>query len=72
MIRNALHRDANLDTLVRRIQAEFLEMPGLRLTLAEATRFWGIDPAACGRVIDVLVDRDFLRWSATGTIGRAE
>jgi hypothetical protein len=40
-----MNRDTNIDTLVRRIRAEFLEMPGLRLTLAEATRFWGIDPA---------------------------
>jgi hypothetical protein len=47
-------------------------MPGLTLTPAQATRFWGLEPAACGRVIDVLVGSDFLRWTASGTIARAE
>ena len=29
--------------LVHRVRGEFLEMPGLRLTRAQAQRLWGLD-----------------------------
>ena len=32
-----------LEAIVRRIREEFREMPGLRLTLAQATRLWGLE-----------------------------
>jgi hypothetical protein len=64
--------DPNDDALVSRVRAEFLEMPGLQLTPAQATRLWGLEPAACERVIDALVECDFLRWTSAGTIARAE
>jgi hypothetical protein len=67
-----LNRHSNFDALVHRVRAEFLEMPGLTLTPAQATRFWGLEPAACGQVIDVLVGSEFLRWTPSGTIARAE
>ena len=55
-----------------RIRGEFNEMPGLQLTIAQAARLWGMDQAACRRVIDALVDAAFLRWTAWGTVVRAE
>ena len=58
--------------LVERIRGEFMEMPGLRLTLAQAARLWGMDQSACRTVIDILVQSAFLRWTAAGTIVRAE
>lgn len=58
-------------TLFERVQGEFNEMPGLQLTLAQAARLWGLDDAACRRVIDALVDAAFLRWTPAGTIVRA-
>jgi hypothetical protein len=58
--------------LVDRIKGEFIEMPGLQLTLAQAARLWGMDPVACRHVIDVLVDAAFLRWTPSGTIVRAQ
>ena len=60
------------DRLVRRIRAEFEEMPGLRLTLTQAARLWGLDHDACRKVVDVLVGTSFLRWTPMGTIARID
>ncbi len=60
------------DLIVHRIRAEFLEMPGLRLTLAQATRLWRLEPEVCQAVIDTLVDSRFLRWTASGMVMRAD
>lgn len=46
--------------LLNRIRAEFLEMPGLRLTVSQVQRLCGIDAAACRAVLDALVDAKFL------------
>ena len=46
-------------------------MPGLQLTLVQAQRLFGLDPAACRQVIDSLVDASFLRWTASGTVVQA-
>ena len=58
--------------IVRRVMAEFREMPGLRLTVAQATRLWGIEQDVCHRVIEALVASAFLRWTASGLVVRAE
>jgi hypothetical protein len=39
-----------------RIQAEFNEMPGLKLTLPQASRLFNVDAGRCGRALDRLVD----------------
>ena len=57
--------------LVGRIRSEFLEMPGLRLTVRQASRLWGLDEDHCRRVIDALISASFLRWTAPGTVARA-
>ena len=41
--------------LCARVEAEFVEMPGLRLTLAQAVRLFSIEPNQCRRVLDTLV-----------------
>lgn len=58
--------------LVERVRCEFLEMPGLTLTPAQAARLWGLDPKACQQVINALVDATFLRWTPSGTVVRAD
>ena len=58
-------------TLVSRVRAEFLEMPGLRLTLKQATRLWGMDDSVCRTVVDSLVEASFLRRAEGGTFVRA-
>ena len=59
-----------LDDLLRRVQAEFLEMPGLRLTRAQARRLWALDPAVCEAVLSALVDARFLVESRNASFMR--
>ena len=55
-----------VDAVLERIRGEYLEMPGLRLTLLQAQRLCGVDPAVCQRVIDALVETGFLCVKADG------
>lgn len=52
--------------LRRRIHAEFREMPGLRLTLAQAARFFHLERSECDRLLRELVRSGELRSDATG------
>lgn len=52
---------------IERLQAEFLEMPGLRLTVGQIQRLCGVDQAVCQGVLDRLVAVKFLRANADGT-----
>jgi hypothetical protein len=49
-----------LDSLIRRAQAEYLEMPGLCLTCQQAQRLWGLDASRCGTVLKALTGSGFL------------
>jgi hypothetical protein len=62
----------DLEAVLRRVRAEFVEMPGLRLTPAQATRLWELDGPACHAVIEALVESSFLRWTASGAVTRAD
>lgn len=55
----------------RRISAEFLEMPGLRLTLTQASRLFGLDVPQCDELLKGLVDEGFLVRSGEGLYARA-
>jgi hypothetical protein len=46
--------------LVQRIREEFEETPGLRLSVREASRFWGLDEATCELVLAELAASGFL------------
>jgi hypothetical protein len=61
-----------IDDLLFRVRAEFLEMPGLHLTEAQARRLWGLDPPTCDRLLTALVATQFLRRAANGAFARAE
>jgi hypothetical protein len=54
-----------------RVRAEFVEMPGLELTLPQAVRLWGLGADDCRHVLDSLADAGFLRWTARRTVVRA-
>jgi Fic family protein len=56
------------EELVHRIRGEFLEMPGLRLTLAQACRLWQLDDATCEAALNVLIEQHFLRKSGRGYV----
>jgi hypothetical protein len=61
-----------LERIVYRIREEFREMPGLRLTPAQATRLWGLKEEQCAAVIDQLVASAYLRWTPAGAVTRAD
>jgi hypothetical protein len=61
-----------LEGIVSRIREEFREMPGLRLTPAQATRLWGLEDKTCAAVIDRLVASAYLRWTPAGSVTRAD
>ena len=44
-----------------RIHAEYQEMPGLKLTLAQAARLFNLEPARCARALEALVSGGVLR-----------
>ena len=58
--------------LLHRIQCEFLEMPGLRLTERQARRLWNLDSIACADVLRVLVDGGFLFRTSDGSFMHVE
>ena len=63
---------ARREAIVRRIIAEFHDMPGLVLSLKQASRFLGVDAAACGRILTNLTEAGVLRRSATEYYSRRE
>jgi len=52
---------ASRQALLRRITVEYDEMPGLRLTVAQADRLFGLREDVCTRVLHALVDVAILR-----------
>jgi hypothetical protein len=46
--------------LCAQVQAEFHDMPGLTLTLPQASRLFSIEPARCQRVLGALVQAGYL------------
>jgi hypothetical protein len=49
-------------TIHARIQAEYREMPGLKLTLAQASRLFNLEPHRCARALETLVSGGVL-WT---------
>jgi hypothetical protein len=61
-----------VDDVLQRIQGEYLEMPGLRLTTAQAQRLWGLDRDVCESLLAALVDVKFLCRTRDGAFIRPE
>ncbi len=49
-----------------RIDSEYREMPGLRLTLAQAARLWGLQAPQCLALLGALVERGRLEETPEG------
>jgi hypothetical protein len=60
------------DEVLSRVQGEFMEMPGLRLTEAQAGRLWGLDEMLCSALLGALVDAKFLFRTHGGAFMRVE
>ena len=51
---------------LQRMRAEFREMPGLKLTPAQATRLWHLDPRRSEELLNTLVVDGLLRFRPDG------
>ena len=68
---NRLAKDGRMDNrsdermddvnLLARVYGEYMEMPGLQLTLAQASRLWNMQLATSAHVLERLVSASFLR-----------
>jgi hypothetical protein len=54
------------DALMGRVRSEYREMPGLCLTVPQASRLWQIDPSNCERVLHALAAEGFLARTPAG------
>lgn len=63
-------RGAGEQELTRRIRAEYVEMPGLSLTLSQGQRLWAIDRRTCESIFSALIARGFLRMTTKGRFVR--
>ena len=61
-----------IDEVLQRIQGEFVEMPGLRLTPAQAQRLWGLERDVCDALLGALVDAKFLSQTRDGAFVRQD
>jgi hypothetical protein len=56
--------------IIRRVEGEYREMPGLQLTLAQASRLWSLDRETCRDVLQELAASGFLQATADGRYRR--
>jgi hypothetical protein len=59
-----------MQAILERLRAEFLEMPGLRLTAEQVHRLCGVEQKTCRAVLDALVSEKFLCAKSDGTYAR--
>jgi len=52
--------------LLRRVQCEYTECPGLNLTKPQMRRFLGVDEATCEEVVEALTASHFLAATDRG------
>jgi hypothetical protein len=55
---------------VTRARAEFMEMPGLQLTLEQAARLWHLERESCEAILSTLVQTGFLVRTARAAFAR--
>jgi hypothetical protein len=55
-----------MEALVQRVRGEYREMPGLRLTFAQACRLWQMDADSCQAVLTRLVRDGVLLQTRNG------
>jgi hypothetical protein len=54
------------DPLVARVKGEYREMPGLSVTIPQASRLWQMSPDMCKATLESLVSAKFLARTRTG------
>jgi hypothetical protein len=58
---NTLSHSSDTLNLLARVRCEYLEMPGLTLTPAQARRLWNLSEPICEQVLLALLKSGFLR-----------
>jgi DNA-binding IclR family transcriptional regulator len=53
--------------LLERVRGMFLEMPGTRLSVAQAARLAGVEPSACREILETLTASHVLKLGEDGT-----
>jgi hypothetical protein len=59
------------DSVLERMRAEFLDMPGLCLTFQQARRLWSLDARTCETALARLVAARFLARRPDGLYARS-
>jgi hypothetical protein len=67
-----LMADTPINDSLLPIRAEYLEIPGLRLTKAQVERLWGLDSVTSEALLAALVDVNFLRRTVHDAYVRAD
>ena len=61
----------DLERVTWRVRNEYLEMPGLSLTVSQAQRLWQLRPRDCELLLGALVDSGFLARTPAGAFVRS-
>jgi hypothetical protein len=61
------HEQARVTRWLELIQAEYREMPDLRLSKPQMQRLWGFDPFICDALVDALIAAGALRRMPNGS-----
>jgi len=61
----------DVESVAKRVQAEFEEMPGMTLTMPQASRLFGIEREICKTIVERLVTTSYLKWTNSGAVTRA-
>jgi len=64
--------DVTIENWLQLIRAEYLEIPGLRLTKQQVQRLWGLDALMVEALLAALVDVRFLRCTRHEAYVRVE
>jgi DNA-binding IclR family transcriptional regulator len=64
--------EVGIEDVLRRVRAEFLEMPGSGLTAEQVRRLLALDRSLCDVLLDALVHAEFLRLTPDGRYVRAD
>ena len=66
------HACDSLETTIDRVQSEYREMPGLRLTFDQMRRLWMLDRPTCRALVEKLLDAQFLKPTRDGQYVRSD
>jgi CheY-like chemotaxis protein len=71
VVRDHMRRLRERNNALREARADFLDLPGLRLTPEDGARLWKVDVDMCTRLLDSMVDERFLVRTRDGRYKRA-